>query len=55
MNGMKPTRTIPSSSAIGGLNPSSTTILRKKSPLFRKGKVSYASFSAFGMENALCT
>ena len=40
INGMTPTCTIPLSSAIGGMKPSCTTILRKKSPLLRKGSVS---------------
>ena len=40
INGMTPTCTIPLSSASGGMKPSCTTILRKKSPLLRKGSVS---------------
>ena len=50
--GMTPTVTMPSSSAKGRWKPSVTTILRKKSPLFRRGSVSFALFSSSGIRNA---
>lgn len=51
-NGITPTYMTPSSSVHGLLLPSSTTILRKKSPVFLKEKVSCAFFSGVSTCNA---